>query len=249
MDLYREIVTLITDEVLSAEAATRFRPPLVGVAAAEDPLFPQLKSIVGEHHLLPQDLLPEAKSVLAFFLPFAAPIVDSNRGEEVSREWAEIYLQGNALINAICSQLAAMLQEKGVATAILPATHNYDATTLQAPWSHRSVAFIAGLGRFGVNRMLISPQGCAGRYGSLITSADLVATPRPSEATADEPCGYLRDGSCGYCLAHCPTQALTPQGINRHRCNDYLLQVSQRFAALGFCDVCGKCAVGPCAVR
>ena len=48
---------------------TIYRRPLVTCARADDPLFAELKKAVGPEHLLPQDLLPEASSVVAFFSP------------------------------------------------------------------------------------------------------------------------------------------------------------------------------------
>jgi hypothetical protein len=56
-------------------------------------------------------------------------------------------------------------------------THNFNEEDLTAGWSHKSVAFVAGLGTFGVNRMLITPAGCAGRFGSMVISAEIPPTP------------------------------------------------------------------------
>jgi epoxyqueuosine reductase len=46
---------------------------------------------------------------------------------------------------------------------------------------------------------------------------------------------------------NCPTGALTAQGLDKHRCYAHLLEVEKQFQDLGLCDICGKCAVGPCA--
>ena len=48
---------------------TSYRRPLVTCARADDPLFAELKKAVGPEHLLPQDLLPGAASVVVFFSP------------------------------------------------------------------------------------------------------------------------------------------------------------------------------------
>ena len=57
-----------------------FETPLIGVASAKDPLFSQLKKAVAPHHLLPEEWLPSAQSVISFFLPFTEAITASNRG-------------------------------------------------------------------------------------------------------------------------------------------------------------------------
>jgi epoxyqueuosine reductase QueG len=139
-----------------------------------------------------------------------------------------------------------MLAEKGIKGATIKATHTFDEKTLAATWSHRSAAFISGLGRFGRNRMLITPVGCAGRYGSVIISEEIAPDLRPEE----EFCLNLKDGKCLFCINNCPTKALTLEGIDRHRCHDHLLEVRTDFSLreLPGCDVCGKCVVGPCAI-
>ncbi|WP_148136800.1 epoxyqueuosine reductase [Candidatus Formimonas warabiya] len=246
MDLRNEIVSVIKNEVLGSGKEELFREPLVGFASADDPLFSKLAEIVGPEHVHPKDILESAKTVVAFFVPFSKRIVLENRkSPEVSPEWANIYLVANALINDISKKLIEHLAGKGIEGGTIKATHTFDEKTLQAGWSHRSAAYIAGLGRFGLNRMLITPVGCAGRYGSVVISEKIAPDPRPQE----ELCTYFINGQCGFCINNCPTQALKVDGFDRHKCYAHLLEVSKRFSDLGgLCDVCGKCVVGPCAI-
>jgi epoxyqueuosine reductase len=244
MTIRDDIASQIKQEVLGS-GSRLFREPLVGFAAAADPLFPQLKQIVGPEHLLPADILPGARTVVAFFLPFSREVVAGNRKSgAVGRIWAEAYLEANRLINGISDRLIQSLAAGEIRGATVKATHNFDQTTLKSSWSHRSAAFIAGLGRFGLNRMLITPAGCAGRYGSVVISEAIT----PDRRTETELCRELRGGKCGYCIKACPTGALTADGWDKFKCYRHLLEVDQGFADLGLCDVCGKCAVGPCAI-
>jgi epoxyqueuosine reductase QueG len=162
--LKAELVRFVCGEVQNSEDRSFFREPLVGFASVADPLFLRLPEVVGQHHIQPQDLLPSALTVMAFFIPFAPGIVFANRGQTVAREWAEAYVKTNALINSICEKTITLLSDKGIEANSVQATHTYDPETLLASWSHRSVGFVAGLGSFGLNRMLITPKGCAGRY-------------------------------------------------------------------------------------
>jgi len=238
----------VLQQVAEAGTETRYRLPLVGFADAADPRFAQLREIVEAAHWLPSDLLPGARSVVAFFLPFAEEIVQANRAHphDVAREWAAAYVETNALINDVSRNLIAALAQRGVRAAAEPATHNWDPVTLVSRWSHKSVAAIAGLGSFGLHHMLITDAGCAGRCGSLVVDAALEPT---SEAgvSAGERCRYLRDGSCQVCVERCPAGALTEGGLDKHRCYAWLLQVAKGFREVGLADVCGKCATGPCA--
>jgi epoxyqueuosine reductase len=233
--------------VAEAGTPTPYREPLVGFAGAADPRFLELRAIAEPTHLLPEDLLPGARSVISFFVPFGAEVVRANRrgGERVAREWALAYVETNALINRIAGGLSAALAERGVRAAAEPATHNWDPETLVSRWSHKSVAAIAGLGSFGLHHMLITDAGCAGRFGSLVVDAVLEPASRPGR----ERCLYLHDGSCRVCVERCPVGALTEGGLDKQRCYARLLGVADRFGDLGLADVCGKCSVGPCALE
>ena len=99
MNTRNKIVSLIRNEVLESEDGGLLNAPLVGFAAADDPLFARLKEIVGPEHVHPTDILPEAKTVVAFFIPFAKKVVLSNRkSSAVAAEWARAYLEANNLI-------------------------------------------------------------------------------------------------------------------------------------------------------
>ena len=242
-----------------AETTTRYREPLVGFALATAPRtagilpaprFLELREIAEPTHLLPQDLLPGAQSVISFFLPFAEEVVKANRAKrnQVAREWAVAYIETNALINRITQELIAVLAERDVQAATQPATHNWDPVTLISRWSHKSVAAIAGLGSFGLHHMLITDAGCAGRFGSLVVDVPLEPTSSP-DAPVVQRCSFFVDGSCKTCIHRCLSGALTENGIDKQRCYRWLLQVADNFPELGLADVCGKCAMGPCALE
>lgn len=245
MSLREELIGLISKGVLESEKEELFREPLVGFSSANDPLFIQLKEIVGPEHLYPQDILPEAKTVVSFFIPFSEKVVSSNRkSDSVSQEWAESYLEANILINEISQKIIKYLEGQGILAATVKATHTFDEKTLKSGWSHRSAAYIAGLGRFGVNRMLITPVGCAGRYGSVVISQEVTPDTRPEE----ELCTYYKNGTCLVCISNCPTKALGVNELDKHKCYAHLLEITKEFTPMGFCDVCGKCVMGPCAI-
>ena len=244
--MYQFIYNFIVDQVEQAKTRTLYRPPLVGVARADNPGLAQLKQIVGPSHLRPQDLLPEAQAVVAFFIPFTEALIQLHRKEAyISREWAEAYIETNQLISQICTALVEALQKKGVQAAWQPATHNFDTKTLASYWSHKHVAYWCGLGTFGLHQMLITPSGCAGRLGSLVLDCAMPATP----VWQQDFCLYRGEQKCAACTRLCPTGALTKDGLDKARCYQHLLEVNAYYADLGLCDVCGKCAVGPCALR
>jgi len=78
MELKKKIETIIKEAVASPGTETRYREPLVGYASASDPIFDDMKKIIGPHHLLPKEIFPEAKTVVSFFLPFEKELVKLN---------------------------------------------------------------------------------------------------------------------------------------------------------------------------
>ncbi len=241
------ITATIRQDVADAGTATRHRHPLVAFVRADDPRFADLRRVAHADHMLPRDLLTDARSVVSFFLPFAPAVVEANtrHREKAALEWALAYLETNALIGHILAHLIELLAAYDVRAAAEPATGNFDPDTLCCRWSHKSVAVIAGLGGFGLHHMVITDAGCAGRFGSLVVSADLPVVARPPR----ERCIYYRDGSCLECVYRCPVHALDGHGqLDKRRCWHRCLENATTFAHLGKADVCGKCATGPCAL-
>lgn len=249
-----KFVDLITAYVKSyqekKQTVTDWREPVIGVAAAGDPLFPSLKQIIGSNHALPGDLVPGAKSVLVFFLPFPESVVKSNiAGEESSKEWDYACIETNQLINDLSRFLHDTIVEMGYQASLLPATYNYDGEKLISDWSHRSVAYIAGIGKFGIHNMLITEQGCCGRLGSVITDLELVPTLR----TEAEYCLFKTNGSCQKCLKKCVNKAFAlvdgTVAFDRYRCNEQIYDKIVPQYPIGIGDACGKCMSGvPCSL-
>lgn len=81
-------------------------------------------------------------------------------------------------------------------------------TQFASNWSERHVAYICGLGTFGLSKGLITKKGIAGRFGSVVTSAVLPVTQREYS----NPFEYCT--MCGKCAINCPAHAIdTEKGI------------------------------------
>jgi epoxyqueuosine reductase QueG len=226
------------------QTKTEWRDPLVGFASADDPLFTELKKAVSSTHLLPVDLLPSARSVVVFFIPFSKRVADSNRsGRSASRDWALAYLETNTLIEETGVYMKQYIESKGFKISTTPSTRNFDPGKLISDWSHRHAAFIAGLGTFGLNNMLITESGCCGRFGSFVASLEIPADPRAE----GEHCLYKSRGDCMRCVERCVGSALSADQFDRHNCYRLCLENEEEHRRLGKADVCGKCLVGvPC---
>jgi epoxyqueuosine reductase len=240
----------ITNEVSAQDLITTYRDPIVGFVSAADPGFADLSSLIGFEHHLPGDLLPGARSVVSFFLPFSPHIVHANQLHEdlVAREWAVAYQETNALIGQITTRLIKVLGGIGIRAAAEPATGNYDRTALKSHWSHKSIAVLSGIGSFGLHQLVITDAGCAGRFGSLVVDIELPVTKPPNV----ERCEYYATGACLDCVLACPVQALSEEKkFDRRVCWMQCIKNGENFKDLWeSVHVCGKCAVlGPCALE
>ena len=224
---------------------TRWGEPLVGSASAADPMFGEFKKLIHPGHLTPRELLPGAESVIVFYLPFDKGLHKENHREgfHCARSWAVAYVETNQLIADVTDDLRKELEKIGRRAALIPATHNFDRSTLMSGWSHRHAAFAAGLGRFGRHNLLITKKGCTGRLGSLVTDLKLPPTPRPSQ----EFCLHKAGRPCLKCVERCTFGALTAGGYDRFACFAQCRSNDSRFPDLPLTEICGKCAaLVPC---
>lgn len=245
LDLKDRILRSIEEWVSEKGYSTLWREPIVGAVDAQDGSLIELKKVVAPDHALPLDLLPSARSVVVYFLPFVEDVAKDNDKAHpfASRLWAFAYVETNALIARINQEVASFFGEQGYETAITPATHNFDSRRLLSRWSHKHLAYYAGLGTFGINHLLITSSGCCGRLGSVVTSAPVERSERPE----GEFCLSKRGHSCEACVKRCPVEALSAKGLDRHSCYGRLLENDRRFPDLPLTDVCGQCSCNvPC---
>lgn len=237
--LEKQIAALVQNCVLRKDPEQKiWRNTNTGFALIHERPFNKLKTWVRQDHLMPEDLLPGAESVVSFFLPFSEEVTCSNNeGIPASRLWGEAYLETNHLIDEINNEISYLLEAGGFNCVQQEATHNFDKDSLTSRWSHRHIAYLCGLGTFGRNNLLITESGCSGRLGSLVTDAPLSSTTMP----AREFCIEKRGKKCAVCLGRCARGALTAENYDRHSCYNQCLDNAQNLGTENLMDVCGKC--------
>ena len=231
-----------------------YEAPLMGCAAAEDPLFAYMKQkpdVYGPTLRLPEEWLPGAVSVVSFFLPFSKAVRDSNR-DDLSRP-SDIWLHGRAegqlFLNRATAYLAELLQEAGGRVAIPsqdpgfsvirdPSRAERGEPPYVSNWSERHAAFTAGLGTFSLSKHLITEKGVCGRFSSVITDLPLPVTPR----LYTDPYEYCT--FCGACRKRCAVGAIGSLEKDNRICSAFQHQTLERFAPR---HGCGKCQLSvPC---
>ena len=250
-DLRQVAEKLVSEEASRLGTDGWWRKPLL-VTAPADARFEVLPKIAFEEHWKPKDLLATAKSVIVFFIPFKEELIKENKkGDRPCRNWGVAYVQTNDLIGRVSQALGDLLGRHGFKSGLTPATHNFDEVNLMARWSHKHLGHLAGLGRFGTHRMLITPAGCTGRLGSLVTEAELEDAPL---IETQEACLLKAGKKCGKCIEVCPVNALSEKDFDRQGCWKRLKE--NRSTLEGFFElpesthVCGKCAaLMPCSFK
>jgi len=111
--------------------------------------------------------------------------------------------------------------------------------SIRSNWSERHVAFVCGLGTFGLSKGLITKSGIAGRFGSILTELYLPPNNREYENI------YEYCSMCGICVKNCPANAISIEnGKNHNICSEFLNKTAKKYnPRYG----CGKCQIGvPC---
>jgi len=173
--------------------------PVVGFAAADQwdtPLFdpwvpPRFR---------PRSIYPQTNSVIVLGAPVPLPSLETSP----SIFYHELYKTINSHLDLAAYRVALMLEDLGFPSISLPRDGYGSITVLKeqpvAFFSHRHAAFLAGLGTFGVNNMILTPgYGPRIRFTSVFTTALLP----PGEVMKEPLCTR-----CMQCVSICPVNAL-----------------------------------------
>ena len=172
------------------------------------------------HH--PKELLPGAQSVISFGIALLSRTLEFREllkgspffPEEIRLDALQRLFYGtsgydivNDRLNQVALTLANHLEARGFPAVFFPATYGHNVPErlawIPGMFSQRHAAVRAGLGEFGLNNVVVTPQhGPRIRFNSVITSALLPATPLLTEP-------LCRGEECGVCVEACPAKAIT----------------------------------------
>ncbi len=259
----RDFIKRNSGAASSSGISTIWGVPLVGFADAAHPYILALKNIISPSHSIPTDVLDDASIILAYYVPFTKELAKTNSKNNrlASPEWALAYEQTNAMFGELNMHLVEYLISMGYKAAVSKETMTFDRNKLISNWSHRHFAYAAGLGTFGLNNMLVTKNGCCGRYFTIVTNLDA----EPDKPMIEELCLYKKNGGCGICVRNCPIGALSLSGYDRQKCYSLLRENAEIYTGFGSSyaddtdgdgnvknegsEVCGKCVTAsPCAL-
>jgi epoxyqueuosine reductase len=220
-----------------------FDAPLVGFAAGDDEIFPQLKQVIGEFHLTPHQVMAAVAKrrnlpapsegelgVISYILPISSGTRSQNAGskDRPSERWAHTRLFGEEFNRKLQAHLVSLLEERGH-LAVAPEQESElfrifvdERVGWTSVWSQRHVAFCAGLGTFGLSDGLITAVGKAHRVGSVVVDRRLESCSRPEDIHRD--CLSYQGLSCRSCAKRCPAGAITEEGHDKARCMKFVFE-------------------------
>jgi epoxyqueuosine reductase len=231
----------MSEELKSAilKRCKKMEIPLIGIADVEQWKNPPFQPWMPKE-FYPQSIYPEAKSVIVIGMPITLPVLETSP----SIYYHELYHTVNELLDQYTYRLANFLNQREYPSIFVPRDgYGSIKVLLENPvafFSHRHAALLAGLGTFGVNNMILTPEyGPRVRFGSVLTAAKL-----PSDHLFEkELC--IR---CMRCVDMCPTNAIGkkdyPQELtNKKACAAYSAKLYERY--ISPCGICIKvCPVG-----
>lgn len=212
--------------------------PLVGFSRGDDPLYAQLRSMIGDFYWKPEtifgltfpqaDASPRELTVISWILPQTDATKADNRKETLfgSERWVRSRKFGEDFNDALRAHVVGLLQDAGY-KAVAPqnspmfAIRMSQSYEMASTWSERHAAHVSGLGTFGLCDGLITPVGKAMRCGSVVARISVSPTPRYYK-DHHAYCLFYSKGICGACIKRCPAGAVSKMGHNKKKCREYL---------------------------
>ena len=247
-------------------------PILVGFCDGNDPIFEEYKEIIGDFHLTPAEAYTkycekkemtcstEKLSVVAYILPAMEATKKENleySKDMPSERWAHTRLFGEKASRKLRAHLLSELKKEEI-NGVTPMEERFLFKTHRkhkkgvwaSTWSHRHMAFAAGLGSFGWSDGFLNEKGKAMRCGSIVIDFKL-----PSDADKRPPDPYYYCLKCGECAKRCPVDAIKPNDPtngtihDKKTCGNHVMSTPPYVKKNYGINIygCGLCQVGvPC---
>jgi epoxyqueuosine reductase len=198
----------------------------------------------------PFDPRPDQLSVISWALCHTEKTKTANREQArfPSEPWARARIYGQACNRALHVALVEALAASGypaVAPGLLPQWSNGRSAKYgrASTWSERHVAYVSGLGTFGLSGGLITERGQAVRLGSVVVRARIPPTPR-RYADPFAYCLFFTRGICAACADRCPAGSISEEVRDKGACARHLEPVTADYVKreYGFDGYgCGLC--------
>lgn len=171
-------------------------------------------------------IMPDVQGAIVVGITYAKedPIIDKQRIHLGSSSWGNDY---HVVIKNKVDQAMALVKE------LIPDI-NYQCLVDNSVLDDRYMAYKAGLGFYGKNKLIINPD--LGSY--FFIGIVLVNKNFGTSKTIENKCG-----SCNRCVTACPGQALNNQYLDYQKCRSYILQQKEDLS-IDQINILNKCIFG-----
>ncbi|MBW2342159.1 MAG: epoxyqueuosine reductase [Deltaproteobacteria bacterium] len=188
----------------------------------------------------PEDILPDAKTVIVLAKRIPNGVVMDGPATSYHNMMIIFYEQ----LDLIAHEMAIYIEQQGGVAIPVPSDDPYydwnpDKVHGRGDLSHKHAAQAAGLGKFGKNSLLITPEfGNRVQLVSVVTNLNL----EPDPLVEDKLC----PSKCIICIESCPVKAITNgQQVNQRVCRSHMFLKLPKGQIIYVCRECRKvCPVG-----
>ena len=188
----------------------------------------------------PKSIMIGCRSAIILGIPISNATVQT----APSIAYNHAYKNINTMLDIAAQRIAMELMARGFEAMPIPRDGYHGITglrdTASAFFSHRHAAYLAGMGTFGVNNVIITPRnGPRIRWVTILTDAELESG-RP---LTEEVCIH-----CNKCVKACPQNALRPGHYpdcitDKERCIDRSEMLAKK--GISPCGLCvAACPIG-----
>ncbi|MBQ6401422.1 MAG: hypothetical protein IJI20_03960 [Firmicutes bacterium] len=227
---------------------TKFGEPVVAFLSTTHPLFDTFFARGENDH--PKNVYRPGNTLVVHYVPWAEEVCKSNAaGDAPSQEWKDADRDSLWLAMAINRVIRDTLDKVGRIHSNTSSMVDWDKEKHRYGWSNKIAGYVAGLGEFGPAGSLVVDGSRGGRVGSISTAA--LYADEVEELDAEEleriftqvmkDCRFAGWGGepCSEeMIAACPGKAITPEGIDREKCQAWCETIDRHTPAP---EVCGKC--------
>jgi epoxyqueuosine reductase QueG len=156
--------------------------------------------------------------------------------------YKHLYRQVNNLLDRAAVATSVWLQSLGAKAIPIPASQMVDWEKNLAHLSHRQIAAELGLGFYGRNNLLVTPQ-----YGSQVRLATIL-TDFSAEIPGPAKTKKYSCEKCAACVMVCPVKAIHtgPQDFDRAACFAQTREFEKmRGISVRICGICVRACPGP----
>lgn len=224
---------------LQKDGGRYYEPPLIGFTPGNDPIFEKFREVVSPEHITPVEAmtwladskgttppLPEEITVISYILPLNRNTVRDNASSDLwlSERWAQTRLFGEDFNQLLAREMSESLINRGILAVPPEQTPLFkrvrtETSGIASTWSHRHIAYAAGLGTFGMHDFFITRKGSAHRCGSFIVNLKIEPVHRRHE-DIHAFCLHYQKIPCLKCAERCPVGAISETGHDKDTCSD-----------------------------